>query len=142
MADEQVLRSLAAQIVSAHIAHNTVPAELIARLIGDVYGALANAGQSATVPPSAEPAVPVKSSVRHDRIICLDCGKSFSMLRRHIKTDHGVTPEEYRQRWGLPRSYPIVAPDYAKARSALAKKIGLGKKAAGGPMRKAGRKAR
>ena len=78
-----------------------------------------------------------------DHIVCLDCGKHFSMLRRHLMTDHKMTPEQYRQRWELPPSYPLVAPDYAKTRSALAKKIGLGRKSEGAPMkteRKAARK--
>jgi predicted transcriptional regulator len=72
--------------------------------------------------------VPVKKSVLANHIVCLDCGKHFSMLKRHLMTDHKLTPEQYRQRWELPQSYPLVAPDYAKTRSALAKRIGLGRK--------------
>lgn len=81
--------------------------------------------------------MPIKQSVRAGHLVCLDCGKHFSMLKRHLMTDHQLTPEQYRQRWGLPVSYRIVAPNYAKTRSTLAKKIGLGRKGVG--PRKAGR---
>ena len=131
--------SLAVQIVSAHVAHNTVAPGDLPKLINDVHRALANAGQVTTAPPRGEPAVDIKKSVRSDHIACLECGKHFSMLKRHLKTDHQLTPEEYRQKWGLPPTYPVVAPDYAKARSALAKKIGLGRKALA--VKKAGRKS-
>ena len=109
-------------------------------MINDVHHALANAGHIAAKPPTPEPAVDVKKSVRADKIVCLDCGKSFSMIKRHISTDHKLSPAEYRQRWGLPVSYPMVAPNYAKVRSALAKKIGLGRKAS--PMRTGQKRAR
>ena len=130
--------SLAAQIVSAHVAHNAVASDDLAKLISGVHHALATAGLIAAKSPMPEPAVDVKKSVRPDQIICLDCGKHFSMLKRHLTTDHKLTPAEYRQRWGLPLSYPMVAPNYAKVRSSLAKKIGLGRKAAG---RKSARKS-
>ena len=130
--------SLAAQIVAAHVANNRVDPADLPKLINDVHRALANAGQSTAAPPSAEPAVDIKRSVRNDHIVCLECGKHFSMLKRHLSTDHQLTPHEYRQKWGLPPTYPVVAPDYAKTRSALAKKIGLGRKAAS--RKKAGRK--
>jgi predicted transcriptional regulator len=85
-------------------------------------------------PPKAEPAVPVKKSVLANHIVCLDCGKHFSMLlRRHLMADHKMTAEQYRQRWELPSTYPLVAPDYAKTRSSLAKKFGLGRKGAAAP---------
>jgi len=121
--------SLAAQIVSAHVANNAVAPDDLPKLINDVHHALASAGLIAAKLPTPEPAVDVKKSVRADKIVCLDCGKSFSMIKRHISTDHKLSPAEYRQRWGLPVSYPMVAPNYAKTRSALAKKIGLGRKA-------------
>jgi predicted transcriptional regulator len=92
------------------------------------------------VPPKPESAVTIRQSVTAGHIVCLDCGKHFSMLKRHLMTDHKLTPEQYRQRWELPRSYPLVAPNYAKTRSALAKKIGLGRKGPAAPMN-AGRKA-
>ena len=131
--------SLAAQIVAAHVANNRVDPADLPKLINDVHRALANAGQSTAAPPRAEPAEDIKRSVRSDHIVCLECGKHFSMLKRHLSTDHQLTPHEYRQKWGLLRTYPIVAPDYAKTRSALAKKIGLGRKAVS--RKKAGRKS-
>jgi predicted transcriptional regulator len=93
------------------------------------------------VPPRGEPAVPVRQSVKSDHLVCLECGKHFSMLRRHLAQDHQFTPDQYRQKWDLAWDYPIVAPEYAKRRSQLAKKSGLGKKSAGAIKRKAGRKA-
>jgi predicted transcriptional regulator len=131
--------SLAVQIIAAHVANNRVDPVDLPKLINDVHRALANAGLSTAAPPRAEPAVDIKRSVRNDHIVCLECGKHFSTLKRHLNTDHQLTPQEYRQKWGLPPTYPIVAPDYAKTRSALAKKIGLGRKAAS--RKKAGRKS-
>ena len=116
------------EVVSAHVANNKVATEELPKLINDVHRALANAAYSAAPPPKSEPAVEVKKSVRPDHLVCLECGKHFSMLKRHLATDHQLTPELYRQKWGLPAAYPIVAPNYAKVRSALAKKIGLGRK--------------
>lgn len=132
---DQVL-GLTAQIVSAHVGHNAVPPDALPALIQEVYKTLSNVGQQPAQPQKPTPAVPVKQSVRQDRIICLEDGKSFSMLKRHLMTDHKLTPQQYRERWGLPRDYPMVAPTYAKTRSALAKKIGLGRKA-GRPARAA-----
>ena len=131
---DQIL-GLAAQIVSAHVRHNSVAADALPRLIQEVYRALVNIGQQPTQEKAA-PAVPVKQSIRQDRIVCLEDGKSFSMLKRHLMTDHKLTPQQYREKWALPRDYPMVAPDYAKTRSALAKKIGLGRKA-GRPAKRA-----
>jgi predicted transcriptional regulator len=101
---------------------------------------LLNIGQQPAQAEKAAPAVPVKQSIRQDRIICLEDGKSFSMLKRHLMTDHKLTPQQYREKWSLPRDYPMVAPDYAKTRSALAKKIGLGRKAGRPAKRAAGRR--
>ena len=137
---DQIL-GLAAQIVSAHVRHNSVAADALPRLIQEVYRALVNIGQQPTQEKAA-PAVPVKQSIRQDRIVCLEDGKSFSMLKRHLMTDHKLTPQQYREKWGLPRDYPMVAPDYAKTRSALAKKIGLGRKAGRPAKRAAGRRKR
>ena len=131
--------SLTAQIVAAQVANNTIDPADLPKLINDVHRALANAGQSTAAPTRAEPAVDIKRSVRNDHIVCLECGKHFSMLKRHLNTDHQLTPQEYRQKWGLPPTYPVVAPDYAKTRSALAKQIGLGRKAVS--RKKAGRKS-
>ena len=132
---EQIL-GLTAQIVSAHVRHNSVAPDALPGLIQDVYRALLNIGQQPAQAERAAPAVPVKQSIRQDRIICLEDGKSFSMLKRHLMTDHKLTPQQYREKWGLSRDYPMVAPDYAKTRSALAKKIGLGRKA-GRPAKRA-----
>jgi len=126
MAD--LVLSLAVELVSAHVAKNRVPAEELPALIREVHRALTNAVRSGTSAPKAEPAVPVKKSVLNDRLVCLECGRSFSMLKRHLMGDHQLTPSQYRQKWELPASYPIVAPAYAKVRAALAKKIGLGRK--------------
>ena len=134
MAD--LVLSLAVELVSAHVAHNRVPAEDLPKLIREVYRALSNA-QAGTSAPKVAPAVPIRQSVRNDHLLCLECGKSLSMLKRHLMAEHDLTPAQYRQKWELPVSYPIVAPDYAKARSALAKKLGLGRKR---PAMKAGRK--
>ena len=133
---DQVL-SLAAQIVSAHVRHNTVPPEALPRLIQEVYRALINIGRQPAQTEKPVPAIPVKQSIRPDRIICLEDGKSFSMLKRHLMTDHKLTPQQYREKWGLSRDYPMVAPNYAQTRSALAKKIGLGRKS-GRPAKRAG----
>jgi predicted transcriptional regulator len=119
---------LTAQIVSAHVSNNTVSSETLSALIHDVYRTLANVG---TEPPEAEkpaPAVPVKKSVFPDYIICLEDGKKLKMLKRHLKTAYDMSPEQYREKWGLPADYPMVAPSYAKHRSSLAKQIGLGTK--------------
>jgi predicted transcriptional regulator len=138
MAERPELLGLATEIVSAHVSNNAIAADQLPGLIKQVFNALATVEQVTAAPPKAEPSVPVKKSVLADHIVRLDCGKHFSMLRRHLMTDHKMTPEQYRQRWELPRSYPLVAPNYAKTRSALAKKIGLGRKGQAAP--KASRK--
>jgi predicted transcriptional regulator len=122
------IMALTTQIVSAHVSHNNVPASAVPELIRSVYASLSGASKSTGLAVVAEPAVSIKSSVRADKITCLDCGKVFSMLKRHLMTDHKLTPQEYRRKWELPASYPMVAPNYAKVRSGLAKKIGLGRK--------------
>lgn len=139
--NEQIL-GLTAQIVSAHVQHNTVATDALPALIRDVYRTLQNVGQQPVQAETPNPAVPVKQSVRQDRIICLEDGKSFSMLKRHLMTDHKLTPQQYREKWGLPRDYPMVAPDYAQTRSTLAKKIGLGRKSGRPAKRPAGRRKR
>ena len=126
---DQVL-GLTAQIVSAHVRHNAVAPDALPSLIQEVYRALTNIGKQPAEAEKPTPAVPVKQSIRPDRIICLEDGKTFSMLKRHLMTDHKLTPQQYRERWGLQRDYPMVAPNYARTRSALAKKIGLGRKSA------------
>jgi predicted transcriptional regulator len=127
------LLSLTAQIVGAHASHNQVTSEALLRLIESVYTTLANVGTQASpqTAEKAQPAVPIKKSVFPDHIVCLEDGKKLKMLKRHLATSYNLTPEQYREKWGLPASYPMVAPDYAQRRSALAKSIGLGRKPAG-----------
>jgi predicted transcriptional regulator len=142
--DDQIKR-LTADIVSAHIANNDVSADQLPGLIRDVHQALATAGQAPAALIKAEPAVDVKKSVFPDHLICLECGASLKMLKRHLAADHGMTPEEYRAKWDLPPTYPIVAPEYAATRSQLAKDSGLGRKIEAPPPpppKKAGRQKR
>lgn len=127
-AGKEAILSLAAQIVSAHIQNNKVPSDELPGFIQQIYKTLQAVGSEPAAPEKPEPAVPVKKSVFNDHVICLDCGKKLKMLKRHLMTDHGMTPEQYRARWGLGREYPMVAPEYASKRSVLAKKIGLGRK--------------
>jgi predicted transcriptional regulator len=119
---------LAADIVSAYVSNNAVQASDLPALISDVYNALVRVGSGVPVAPSEppKPAVPVKRSVSNDYIVCLEDGKKFKSLKRHLRTQYGLSPEEYREKWGLPADYPMVAPNYAKARSNLAKQMGLG----------------
>ena len=140
MAEHPQLLAMAAEIVSAHVRHNAVAVDQLTGLIQQVFNALATAEQAVTAPPKAEPAVAVKRSIFADHVVCLDCGKHLTMLKRHLMTDHKMTPEQYRQRWELPFSYSLVAPNYAKTRSALAKKFGLGRTGSAAP-KKAGREA-
>ncbi len=130
--DRSELLALTAEIVASHVSNNEVPVGELPNLIQQVYGTLASVGEAGGVGPSAErpqPAVPVKKSVHPDYVICLEDGKKLKMLKRHLKTAYNMTPEQYRERWGLSPDYPMVAPNYARQRSALAKKIGLGTKA-------------
>ena len=120
------LLELTTEIVAAHVSNNTLPVSELPALIQDVYKTLANVGNAPASSERPQPAVPVKKSVMPDYIVCLEDGKKLKMLKRHLKTAYNMTPEEYRDRWGLPRDYPMVAPNYAKHRSSLAKKIGLG----------------
>ncbi len=117
---------LTAQIVSAHVANNAVAPDALPGLIQQVYKTLAGIGKEPASPERPQPAVPVRKSVFHDHIVCLEDGKKLKMLKRHLKTAYSMTPEQYRERWGLSPDFPMVAPDYAKHRSTLAKQIGLG----------------
>jgi len=141
--DEAVL-GLTARVVSGYVSNNRLSGEQLPELIEAVYRSLSTAGTAAAaVAAKFEPAVEVKKSVFADHVVCLACGASFSMLKRHLNTEHQLTPIEYRERYGLARDYPLVAPDYAKVRSRLAKKNGLGR--VGNPRRaakRAGKKAR
>jgi predicted transcriptional regulator len=122
------LKQLTAQIVAAHTAHNQVTSEALLQLIGNVYRALAGNEQAPASGPKSEPAVPVKRSVFPDHIVCLECGQKLTMLKRHLRGDHGMTPEQYRNKWNLPPRYPMVAADYAARRSEMAKRVGLGQR--------------
>ena len=122
------LLELTAQIVSAHVSNNSVAPDALPGLIQEVYRSLAGVGQEAVLPDKPQPAVPVRKSVFPDHIICLEDGKKLKMLKRHLKTSYNLTPEQYREKWQLPPDYPMVAPSYARHRSSLAKKIGLGTK--------------
>ena len=119
---------LTAQIVAAQVSRSATPAEALPSLILEVYRTLTNIGRDTTAPEKPTPAVPVKKSIFSDHIICLEDGKKLKMLKRHLMTSFGLTPDQYRSRWGLPADYPMVAPEYAAHRSSLAKKIGLGTK--------------
>ena len=124
---------LTTKIVSAHIANNHIDAAALPALIKSVFRSLSTAGQTAAAPEPLSPAVPWKKSVFPDFIICLEDGKKLKMLKRHLQTSFNMSPTDYRAKWGLPSDYPMVAPSYASKRSALAKSIGLGRKAAGQP---------
>ena len=128
MADDTILNHVA-DIVSAHVSNNAVPASDLPTLIQSVYASFASLGQAAEPAEEARtPAVSVRTSVKPEAVTCLDCGKKMKMLKRHVGTDHGLTPAAYRARWNLPADYPMVAPDYAAKRKELALKIGLGRK--------------
>ncbi len=129
------LHAMTTTIVAAHVANNVVPVGELSKLIQQVFEALSTVSSGAQAPEKPQPATTVKKSVTPDYIVCLEDGKKLKMLKRHLKTSYGLSPDEYRERWGLPADYPMVAPNYAAQRSALAKKIGLGTKP-----RKRGRK--
>ena len=121
------LLEFTSQIVSAQVANNTVQAAELPGLIKEVYQTLSKVGDVSDISDDRiAPAVPIRKSVTPDYLVCLEDGKKLKMLKRHLKTSFNLTPEEYRSRWGLPSDYPMVAPNYAKQRSALAREIGLG----------------
>lgn len=122
--------SLTTNIVAAHVANNPVAVTDLPVLIREVYQTLSNVGTAGDLEAERPtPAVPLKKSVTPDYIVCLEDGKKLKMLKRHLKTAYNMTPEDYRERWGLAPDYPMVAPNYAKQRSKLAKQIGLGTRA-------------
>jgi predicted transcriptional regulator len=124
-----------AEIVAAYVGHQSVAMADLPEVIGSVFKTLTRAGQGEEPAPTArpEPAVPIRKSVTETFLVCLEDGKKLKMLKRHLKTRYNLTPSEYRQRWDLPHDYPMVAPAYAEQRSALAKKIGLGRRPAAQP---------
>ena len=132
----ETLITLTSDIVAAHVSNNDVKVDDVPTLIRNVYGALSGLGSAPAVEAKPEPAVSIRSSVKNDHVVCLEDGKKMKMLKRHLMTDHGMTPAEYRARWGLSADYPMVAPDYAEKRRTLAKQIGLGRK----PGQRRGRK--
>jgi predicted transcriptional regulator len=133
----EALVALTADIVSAHVSNNSVAVNDLATLIQNVHNALAGLGQVQEEPVAKqEPAVSVRSSIKPDYVVCLEDGLKMKMLKRHLMTDHQMTPDQYRQKWGLGPDYPMVAPNYAEQRRTLAKKIGLGTKRRRGPAKK------
>jgi len=128
-AAEDTLLTLTADIVAAHVSNNSVAVNDLPNLIQNVHGALNGiSGRSSAPEPKPEPKVPIRSSVKPDFIVCLEDGKRLKMLKRHLMTHYGLTPDQYRQKWGLAADYPMVAPNYAEQRRTLAKSIGLGTK--------------
>jgi predicted transcriptional regulator len=129
-AEEDNLIELTTEIVSAYVSNNNVSASDLSNLITNVHLALHRtaAGLNEPEPEPLKPAVPVRRSVTPDHIVCLEDGMKFKSLKRHLRTHHDLTPQQYREKWGLPADYPMVAPNYAKARSNLAKQMGLGQK--------------
>ena len=123
------LLTLTTEIVSSHVANNTVAVSDLPNLIDNVYSSLSRLGVDAKAEvPKQEPAVSIRSSIKPDYIVCLEDGKKLKMLKRHLMTHYNMTPDEYRSKWNLPADYPMVAPNYAAQRRTLAKKIGLGTK--------------
>jgi predicted transcriptional regulator len=124
---DEVLITLTSDIVAAHVSNNSVAVSDLPQLIANVYGALSTLSQPVAAPEvKQEPAVSIRASIKPDYIVCLEDGKKLKMLKRHLMTHYGLTPEDYRAKWGLPADYPMVAPNYADQRRSLAKKIGLG----------------
>ena len=128
MDENPQLLEMTADIVSAYVGNNTVAAETLPSLIASIHAALlgVTAGPVEPEPEPKEPAVPIRKSINPDFLICLEDGRKFKSLKRHLRTKYDMSPEEYRAKWNLPKDYPMVAPNYAKARSELAKQMGLG----------------
>ena len=143
MEDNSQLLEMTADIVSAYVGNNNVQAVEVPGLISSIHAALSQVSGGAVEPEPEpkEPAVPIRKSITPDYLICLEDGRKLKSLKRHLRTKYNMSPEEYRAKWGLPKDYPMVAPNYAKARSDLAKQMGLGQ---GGrkPARAAGRAAK
>lgn len=133
----EMLITLTADIVAAHVSNNSVAVSDLPVLIGNVHQALAGLSSGKVAPQAVpEPAVPIRLSVKKDYIVCLDDGKKLKMLKRHLMTHYGMTPDDYRAKWGLPADYPMVAPAYAEQRRVLAKAIGLGRAPGSGRKKK------
>ncbi len=126
--NDDTLITLTADIVAAHVSNNSVAVNDLPQLINNIHGALAGLSGRSAPEAKLEPKVPIRSSIRPDYIVCLEDGKKLKMLKRHLMTHYQMTPDQYRQKWGLNSDYPMVAPNYAEQRRALAKAIGLGTK--------------
>ncbi len=126
--ERRELIRMTSNMVSVYLSNNNVDSENIPEIINSIYGALQAVGEES---PQLEPAVPVRKSITPNYIICLEDGKELKMLKRHLKTRYNMTPDEYRERWSLPRDYPMVAPNYSKERARMAKEFGLGRSRAG-----------
>lgn len=133
----EMLVTLTADIVAAHVSNNSVAISDLALLINNVHAALSNLGEKEVVEEKPVPAVSIRASIKPEYIVCLEDGRKLKMLRRHLMTHYNMTPDDYRAKWGLPADYPMVAPAYAEKRRALAKEIGLGTKGRGGGRKKA-----
>jgi len=130
MEDKSELAALTADVIAAYVGNNSVPAAELGQLIASVHGALTAAAMGVSQEPqvAVKPAVPVRRSIQDEAIICLECGKAYKSLKRHLRTHHDLTPDEYRKKWRLASDYPMVAPNYAAVRSKLAKAMGLGRR--------------
>ncbi|EAP90897.1 transcriptional regulator [Oceanicaulis sp. HTCC2633] len=126
--DNEELMRMTTDIVASFLTHNSVPAESVPDMIKSVYATMKEiSGEPAKPEPKAKPAVPVSRSVSDDYIVCLEDGKKLKMLKRYLRSQYDMSPEDYRRKWGLPADYPMVAPNYSKRRSEFAKEIGLGR---------------
>ncbi len=132
----EMLITLTSDIVTAHVSNNNVEVQDLRPLIENVYSALSGLGTAKEPEVPLEPAVPIRQSIKPDYLVCLEDGKKMKMLKRHLMTAYGMSPQDYRERWNLPADYPMVAPNYAEKRRQLAKEIGLGRK----PGQRRGRK--
>lgn len=124
----ETLLTLTADVAAAHVSNNSVAISDVGLLIGNIHAALARLNPAEAVVEPLSPAVPIRNSIKKDFIVCLEDGKKLKMLKRHLMTHYGMTPDDYRAKWSLPADYPMVAPAYAEQRRVLAKKIGLGRK--------------
>jgi predicted transcriptional regulator len=138
--DEELLR-MTADVVAAYVSNNSLPTQQLGEVISAVYASLRSLDgqQIETKAEPLKPAVPIRKSITPDYLVCLEDGKKLKMLKRHLRSTYGMTPDDYRAKWGLPADYPMVAPNYAEQRSAFAKKIGLGR-GAGRPARRGTKK--
>ncbi len=138
MADTEMLVTLTADIVAAHVSNNSIAISDIAGLIGSVHASLSGLGQEAESEPQPDqkPAVSIRASIKPDYLVCLEDGKQVTLLKSYLRTKFGMTPDDYRAKWNLPKDYPMVSPNYAERRRVLAKEIGLGKGERGGRPKK------